>query len=232
MNLFILDKLGPAISVLLRNSAKAKRVSIKISHKGPELVMPNKDFTIAHKFLLSKEGWIRKKLELVNSSKLEAIDRHSICFFGQTYCLQYVDAAASKVVIEEGEIYIHAPAAKRKAVLMTFLRERLLLAIMDLISDLSAKYDLHCTKIKLSNNKHSLGSCSSRAVLSFNCKLVFAPPEILYYVVVHEMCHLKEMNHSPRFWNLVEKLDPNYKKAKLWLKESRYKLQQYAALVF
>jgi predicted metal-dependent hydrolase len=64
-------------------------------------------------------------------------------------------------------------------------------------------------------------------VLSFNWRLVFAPKEILEYLVVHEMCHMIEMNHSMRFWNLVEKLYPDYKVAKLWLKQNGVRLHQY-----
>jgi predicted metal-dependent hydrolase len=57
--------------------------------------------------------------------------------------------------------------------------------------------------------------------------LVLAPHEVLYYVVVHEMCHLLEMNHSERFWSLVSDLCPDYKMHKLWLKENGMRLHQY-----
>ena len=63
------------------------------------------------------------------------------------------------------------------------------------------------------------GSCSSQGNLNFNCLLMLAPPEILDYVVVHELCHRKEMNHSQRFWAEVERILPDYRERRNWLKE-------------
>ena len=60
--------------------------------------------------------------------------------------------------------------------------------------------------------------------LNFNWKLILAPPEVLDYVVVHELCHLKEMNHSKAFWDEVGKVMPEYETYKLWLKENGWKL--------
>ena len=63
------------------------------------------------------------------------------------------------------------------------------------------------------------GSCSSKGNLNFNCLLALVPPEVLDYVVVHELCHRKELNHSARFWSEVEKILPNYHMHRKWLKE-------------
>lgn len=70
------------------------------------------------------------------------------------------------------------------------------------------------------------GSCSSRGNLNFNCLLMLAPPDVLDYVVIHELCHRKEMNHSERFWKLVEAEMPDYKEKKKWLKEHGNELIQ------
>lgn len=64
------------------------------------------------------------------------------------------------------------------------------------------------------------GSCSSKGNLNFNCLLALVPPEVLDYVVVHELCHRKELNHSDRFWNEVGKILPDYKDRKKWLKDN------------
>ncbi len=63
------------------------------------------------------------------------------------------------------------------------------------------------------------GSCSARGSLSFNYLLLLAPPEVLDYVVVHELCHRREMNHSPRFWALVESQVPDWRERRAWLRE-------------
>lgn len=79
-------------------------------------------------------------------------------------------------------------------------------------------------RIAIREQKTRWGSCSSDQNLNFNWKLILAPPEVLDYVVVHEICHLKEMNHSRAFWDEVEKILPDYQAQKQWLKDNGWKL--------
>lgn len=72
--------------------------------------------------------------------------------------------------------------------------------------------------ITIRDQKTRWGSCSSKGNLSFNWCLILAPPKVLDYVVVHELCHRREMNHSPRFWALVESIMPDYPARRQWLK--------------
>lgn len=74
-------------------------------------------------------------------------------------------------------------------------------------------------RITIRNQKTRWGSCSSKGNLNFNCLLMLAPSEVRDYVVVHELCHRLEMNHSPRFWAEVERILPDYKARIKWLKE-------------
>lgn len=79
---------------------------------------------------------------------------------------------------------------------------------------------VHYGRITIRNQKTRWGSCSSKKNLNFNCLLMLAPDEAIDYVVVHELCHLKEMNHSPKFWAEVKKVLPDYEKQKAWFKEN------------
>ena len=80
--------------------------------------------------------------------------------------------------------------------------------------------------ITIRNQKTRWGSCSSKGNLNFNCLLMLVPSQVLDYVVVHELCHRKEMNHSKAFWNEVEKVLPNYKESVRWLKEEGGQITQ------
>ena len=74
-------------------------------------------------------------------------------------------------------------------------------------------------RITIRNQVSRWGSCSAKGNLNFNCLLMLCPIEVLNYVVIHELCHIREMNHSRRFWSLVERFCPEYKQHKAWLKE-------------
>lgn len=74
-------------------------------------------------------------------------------------------------------------------------------------------------RITIRNQKTRWGSCSGKRNLNFNCLLMLAPDEVIDYVVVHELCHLIEMNHSKAFWGEVERVMPDYKKRRQWLKD-------------
>lgn len=84
--------------------------------------------------------------------------------------------------------------------------------------------DVSYGKISVRKQKTRWGSCSREGNLSFNVLLMMAPPEVLDYVVVHELSHRLEMNHSPRFWSHVETVLPGYKKSRKWLKENGNRL--------
>ena len=81
------------------------------------------------------------------------------------------------------------------------------------------------TKITIRDQKTRWGSYSSNGTLSFSFRLMMAPPRILDYVVVHELCHLTHMNHSKEFWNMVETILPDYKEHRKWLKENGHTLR-------
>lgn len=88
-------------------------------------------------------------------------------------------------------------------------------------------------KIVIRDQKTRWGSCSSRGTLSFNWRLMLAPPAVLDYVVVHELAHLQQMNHSKQFWAVVEQVMPDYKSHRSWLKENggRLQMQSFAPLL-
>ena len=83
------------------------------------------------------------------------------------------------------------------------------------------------SRITMRNQRSRWGSCSSSGALSFNWRLVLAPHDVLDYVVVHEVCHLVELNHGPAFWRLVEKRRPGYVESKQWLDDHGWEILAY-----
>ncbi|MBO5555794.1 MAG: M48 family metallopeptidase [Oscillospiraceae bacterium] len=81
-------------------------------------------------------------------------------------------------------------------------------------------------RVAIRRQKTKWGSCSSKGNLNFNCLLALAPPEVLDYVVVHELCHRLEMNHSARFWAQVRRVLPDYERPRRWLKENGNRLME------
>ena len=87
------------------------------------------------------------------------------------------------------------------------------------VAHYAAKLGVTYGRITIRNQKTRWGSCSSKGNLNFNCLLMLTPPEVIDYVIVHELCHRKEMNHSARFWTLVASILPDYTEQKRWLRE-------------
>jgi len=88
----------------------------------------------------------------------------------------------------------------------------------------SEKYDLPYLRIRINSAKTRWGSCNHKNGLNFNWKILFAPPEVLDYLVVHELAHTIHKNHQKEFWNKVEFMHPSYKSSRKWLKDNQYLL--------
>lgn len=99
------------------------------------------------------------------------------------------------------------------------LAEFALKVILVKVKNYASLMNVQYGRITIRNQKTRWGSCSSKGNLNFNCLLMLAPDEVVDYVVIHELCHLIEMNHSKAFWKQVEQMMPDYKKHRKWLKD-------------
>jgi predicted metal-dependent hydrolase len=88
----------------------------------------------------------------------------------------------------------------------------------------AARLGVTYARIAIRDQRTRWGSCSTRGTLSFNWRLVLAPPAVLEYVVVHELCHLTEPSHSPRFWRLLERARPGFQAERDWLRRHGWEL--------
>lgn len=92
--------------------------------------------------------------------------------------------------------------------------------IISRVSELNARYfRKNVREVRLKHTHSRLGSCSSKGNINLSTRLLFAPPEVVDYIIIHELAHLVEMNHSPRFWKVVEQAMPGYREQEKWIKE-------------
>lgn len=109
------------------------------------------------------------------------------------------------------------PGARR--VLQCWLKQEAASVLKQRVEALGAAMGLKASRLYVRNLRSSWGRCWQGGSLSFNYRLVMAPPHVLDYVVVHELSHMKEMNHSPRFWQVVAGQFPEYRSARAWLRD-------------
>ena len=111
---------------------------------------------------------------------------------------------------------LHAIGAEQLETLKELAREPIYESLRRFAPQMGVNYG----RVTIRCQKSRWGSCSSAGNLNFNCLLALAPREVLDYVVVHELAHRREMNHSSRFWAAVERIMPDYKRRRKWLKEN------------
>lgn len=190
-----------------------------------------------NELLQKKAHWIFEKLAAIEAAaagidSLRAFnDGDSYLYLGKPYTLKLIeDPLLKRPIVRIGEarleVYYKAPkeAEDIKAALKQLYLAQFLKILEARVRYYSDKIGVIPGRVAVREQKTRWGSCSSRGNLNFNWKLVMAPPEILDYVVVHELCHMKELNHSTSFWNLVRSFCPDYKKNRKWLKENGSKL--------
>jgi predicted metal-dependent hydrolase len=145
---------------------------------------------------------------------------------GAPHRIAHDPAARDPVRVEDGRVTVSGSASAERLVLSWLKRE----AGIDLRAAAarhSARLNLPAPPVTLRDPKTRWGSCSSRKTLSLSWRLILAPPPVLDYVAAHEAAHLIEMNHSHRFWALVEGLCPGYREHETWLKAHGRSLHRY-----
>lgn len=225
----------------LNRSARAKRFRISIgTEREFRVTVPKRalDFQIKH-FLAQNKSWISrqiKRMEKENQNhprpKYESGDR--FYYFGESLSLsvkpQDLKRVRVKVRVRELEVLINRLVTKEEGKrqirqgIERFYRKKAEEVIRDRLEFFNEQYGFQFNRVSFRNQKTRWGSCSAKRNLNFNWRLIMAPIEVIDYVVVHELCHLQQMNHSAKFWQLVEKAIPDFKERRKWLKKNHYLL--------
>lgn len=208
-----------------------KTLSLKISENGlvvsAPLFMSEKKI---NQLVISKIKWIKKKLELIEpqKNKLFIKNRASFDLIGKEIKITLLDGNNKIEWVDENNLKIFFKDQDDQKKLKTFFIKWLKEIALDYFSqrayEISKLYAIPSNSILLSNAKSRWGTCNSKTEVRINWRLIQADPYVIDYVICHEFAHLTHMNHSRNFWNLVEKLCPNYKLAENYLKNKGFNL--------
>jgi len=217
----------PEMTVELRRSPRARRYSLRVSAVDGKisLTMPvGAREKAALDFLHQHERWLRDKLTGQPTPVTPAIGE-SLPLRGKPHLL--VAGTSRAPVIVGGEIHVPQTDKPIGPRLAAFLKLQARNDIAPLCDTLAAQIGRKVSRITLRDTRSRWGSCNERGCLMFSWRLVMAPPEVLHYVVAHEVAHLVEMNHSPAFWRVVEQLDPDFQTWRGWLRANGAQLHRY-----
>lgn len=220
------------VSYYIRYSKKAKRPALKIDVKsGLEVILPERHGAVKPEQLIkSRESWVLAGLERAALLK-EQIERRSseenrvVLYLGQEYSMVKIirkDVSPS-VKKDDDRFYVTVPddtREKTEAVLEKWYRNEAQKIFNERARAIGDKMKLKYNRVFVRSQKTRWGSCSRLKNLSFNWRLVMAPAQVIDYLVIHEMAHIMEMNHSVNFWRLVEGACPDYRAPRKWLREN------------
>ena len=181
-------------------------------------------------FIQQKTGWIIRTREKIKSALCEPIvgkqytDGEKFLFLGSSFDLKLVGLQKHLLHFDSGFTLSRAAQTKGEQVFTRWYKAHALEIISERVEQYAERYNFTPKQVKISPAKTRWGSCSSNDTLNFTWRLVMAPLDVIDYVVVHELAHLRVKNHSSKFWKEVESIYPEYKKQRKWLRENGEKL--------
>lgn len=213
-------------SVIYKNK---KNISVKINGNKEICVYApiGISYDYIEELLKSKENWIIKNIKKVDINNLN--DGTYIIYRGRKFLKIVEESIIEEIVKKDDLIIIRSRSTDILYVNDLISRWYLKNAnnvILNRVNTLSSKYNMLPSKVLIRNQKSRWGSCNSRREIRLNWRLVLMPDDVMDYIIIHELCHLKHLNHSNSFWSLVHKLDPDFQVSKEWLKENGLSILQ------
>lgn len=215
-------------------SPKRKTLTITVERDRTIVVrapqrMPEEE---VHRLFAAKRQWVLQKLRDPQKYKdrmppgKEVVNGESAPYLGKEYRIEINETPSGDV--EFSEMFLVPPErqARRRQVLRDWYvkeaREKILSRVQQHARELGVAYK----RARIVGNRYRWGSCTIRDTVNFNWRLIKAPMFVIDYVIVHELAHLLEPNHTPAFWNIVRAKTPKMDKAKSWLREHGQMLEE------
>ncbi len=216
---------------LIRSDKRKKTISLIINRKGEIIVRAPVKTSMdeIEDLLKAKKRWIEKRLSIkqtFTNNKKEFVTGENFLYLGKEYTLEFVDNHNKKgITLKNGRFLISKEDKENaKRLFIEWYKKAARELILDRLNFYKRQLGFIPSGMKITGALSRYGSCSGKNNLSFSWRLIMAPLNIIDYVIIHEICHIKEKNHGPHFWGLVESIIPDYKQRRKWLKDHRHTL--------
>jgi predicted metal-dependent hydrolase len=204
----------------IRRSPRARRVRVRVDpYEGVEVVIPQRGtHREARAAIRELRPWIDKRLQEASKARQRlASPPGTVPFLGGHLRLHYDEG---RTRAHRKHDALHLPATNGHEALERWYRAQAKAEIAPRLDEATQRLGHPHTTLAIRNQRTRWGSCSSTGAMSFNWRLLLAPEPVLDYVVWHEACHLVVMDHSKRFWALVERHVPGYREPRRWLRHN------------
>lgn len=199
-------------------SSRAKYIRLKLSNEGLLTLVIPRSASINHgqSFIQSKIGWIEKQLKKVNAPSNELPRLLDLKFLKEKWNVVYIEEGITQLHLSEEDDFtlsIRGAVSNKvlvKKILNKWCQHKAKLVFNKMLSEIASQYGFQYRKLTIRSQKTRWGSCSHNKNINLNSKLLFLNENIVSYVMIHELCHTIEMNHSKHFWRLVQSYDPAY----------------------
>jgi len=223
---------GDVLPVTFLRSARARRASLRVdpAHRRIVLTAPVRmSRAVAVAFAHQQAGWIAVRLKRLPARR-PFVDGAELPLFGAPHVVRHRPDARGTVWIEGAEIHVAGRPEHLARRLRDWLMGEMRRRLVPLVHAKAQSVERTVRRITLRDNRSRWGSCGPDGGLSFSWRLVFAPAEVMDYLVAHEVAHLVHMNHGPRFWALARSLcNGPIEAPQAWLKAHGETLLQYGA---
>jgi predicted metal-dependent hydrolase len=218
---------------LIRSDKRRKTLSLIVQQDGTLVVQAPSRTPVAEidAFFLGKRSWIEARLRRIAEIPPNVPARPgdglgpSLPFLGRTFPLVLVDPRAPDTPpcfvfsLREDGFALNADLQRHgRAIAEAWYRRKAAIYLPRRVAHISGVGGLATAGVRISGARHRWGSCSCRDTLAFAWRLMMAPPEVVDYVVVHELAHIREKNHGRGFWKVVEGMMPDYAEHRSWLR--------------
>jgi predicted metal-dependent hydrolase len=217
------------VVLTFRRNAQCRRMVLRLTPDGSGVVMtlpPRASEASAMRFAESSKDWIAKTMD-ARAPVVSLSDGQSVLYRGELHAIKAIGGKRGVVAIESKDIVVPGDAAHVPRRLQDWLKVQAKRELIQASHFYAAAMDVKFQRLTLRDQHTRWGSCSSGGDLSYSWRLILAPPHVLDYVAAHEVAHLKEMNHGPRFWRLVLAHCKSAKESRNWLRLNGRELHRY-----